>query len=515
MRRPTKCPICGSKITKVTNAVTKNSYFKCSNEECQFVLGSDYTDAEFYLQGQVLKTTCLKCNSPLVVVNGPHGLYPRCTHCTCDFEPTFYNGKMYSRWVNARRSSAREEIENLINSFNTEKTTDDELYDFNAFIASTSVKETSKVKEGATNTEKILSVLLADINTPMGATEINARTEINIASIRTGLLSLRSLGLVKIVGYKANVSGNHSILYQSTESPLPEIQTYKKEDGYNTVISFLRDNADKYGSVIRAKEVLTKGLRDAKQEPILFHSSRGICSGYPISVMEKIMNNQCIQTKLPLEVESAAITGSRREGANKILNVFRENIKTPYTMSQIAEKINASRCYTKSIIRDLRKAKKLKVVGWEVIENQRGATALQYQLTESPLPKFKTTVDNNLYATFKQFYRKKLKGKRITSMAKAEKEIKNLPVIPLIINQRAYVGYSVADLKETFKKYIENPTPVKRTCRPKKEVTPVDVETVLMLSQEETSKAVSNPIKKKSIFSSFVSLFQKKEKVHS
>ena len=102
-RRPRKCPICGSKITRVTNAVTKNSYFKCSNNECSFVLGENYTDAEFNLQGTILKATCLKCNKPLVVVNGPRGLYPKCVHCSCDSEPTFYNGKkgkhpVFAKW---------------------------------------------------------------------------------------------------------------------------------------------------------------------------------------------------------------------------------------------------------------------------------------------------------------------------------------------------------------------------------------------------------------------------------
>ena len=68
MKRPTKCPICGEKIKRVLNNNTGNSYFKCSNDECLFALSEEYTDAELYLQGQTLETTCLKCGKPLTII---------------------------------------------------------------------------------------------------------------------------------------------------------------------------------------------------------------------------------------------------------------------------------------------------------------------------------------------------------------------------------------------------------------------------------------------------------------
>lgn len=510
MRRPTKCPICGNKIVRVTNAVTKNSYFKCSNQECLFVLGEEYTDAEFNLQGQTLKATCLKCHKPLTIVNGPNGLYPRCTQCSCDFEPTFYNGKMYSRWVNARRTSAKEEIEELVKNFDL-KNNDDELYDFNAFIASLPEKN-AQVED--TNCTKILTYLLEHKDQPIGANELSKSTGIKIGSTRTSLLSLRTLGLVKVVDYIENTLGNHTLLYQVSDSKLPEIKTYHKEDGYNSINTFLRENADKFGTVVRAKEVLRAALKKNNIEPVLFHSSRGICSGYSILKMEELMQqalNPASRSTKNSKKEQGGYIG-RKEMKERILKIFQKNINKPYTMTQISEEIKANKCYVKALIKNLRTEKKLKVVGWEYQKGKKGAMPLQYQLTESPLNKFKVTVDNKLYLTFKQFYKKKLSGKRVTSILKAEKIVSRLPVIPLLINQRAYAGYSIADLKNAFKDYVEDSSPLRVKRKNLKKPIPMEVEAALVAST--VSGTTSNPIqKKKSLFSSFASLFQKKEKI--
>ena len=100
-------------------------------------------------------------------------------------------------------------------------------------------------------------------------------------------------------------------------------------------------------------------------------------------------------------------------------------------------------------------------------------------------------------------------------MAKAESAIKDLPIIPLIINQRAYVGYSMNDLKEVFQEYMESPISKKspkKIQRVVKVPSKVNTKTVTTISER---KEVSNPISKKSFFSSITSLFQRKEKVHS
>lgn len=514
-RRPRKCPICGSKITRVTNVVTKNSYFKCSNNECSFVLGENYTDAEFNLQGTILKATCLKCNKPLVVVNGPRGLYPKCVHCSCDSEPTFYNGKMYPRWVNARRTCATEEIKQLVQNFNS-KSTDDELYDFNAFITSKSVeKKDTQALEGTTNSEKILVYLMSDTTKPRSAQDISKATGAKIGSIRTSLLSLRTLKLIKIVDYTESISGNHTLLYQVTESGLPEIATFTKEEGYNSASSFLKDNVDKYGNIIRSKEKLMAGLKEANVKPILFQSPKGVCYGYAISKMESIMNDQS-----PVKEENGFKSSSSEKGlCGAVLDFLRKDTKKSYTIKQIVEKLGTRKDSLKISIKKLRASKKIKIVGWDLKkEGQHGAIALRYQVAESTLPKLKTTVDKNLYTTLPQFYRKKLQGKRAISLVKARKIANELTAIPLIINQRAYAGYSIADLREAFKDYVDlipmNHKATKKSRKVTKSTVDIDVRTAVSLSEEQKALLSNHESEKKSIFSKIKSLF-KKEKVLS
>ena len=179
-KRPTRCPICGGKITRVTNAVTKNSYFKCSNEGCHFVLGENYTDAEYYLQGRTLNTICIKCHNPLEVANGPHGLYARCFKCDCDVKPTTYNGKTYQRWANTHKLGVSEEIESLIKNFNAkEVVAEDKLYDFEAFISSSPEKTTQKEpQQKDTICEKILTYLKSDLSKGRTAEDISEDLDI-------------------------------------------------------------------------------------------------------------------------------------------------------------------------------------------------------------------------------------------------------------------------------------------------------------------------------------------------
>lgn len=512
MTRPTTCPICGEKIVRVTNAVTKNSYFKCSNKDCHFVLGGNFTDEEFNLQGKTLETTCISCGKNLTVSNGPHGLYARCFNCNCDMKPTTFNGKVYQKWVNAHRNKAKEEIKALINSFNSRNSEEDQYFDFEKFIAKVT-PEKKEAKKGAPKQansmmNQIYNYLEARPNKGIGAEELSSALNFKANSVRTILLSMRTLELVKVVDYMANPMGNHTLYYQTTKSKLPELKTYTREGGYNTINAFLKENTKKYGELVRKREILTLALQKNGIKPILFHSSRGICDGYPIDILEKLMTNQPVQTKLNLQTsekkpmskkeELKKVLADHEEVRKEIIKIMQKDLNKPYTTAQIAKEIKSDLTYTRYIMRSLKKTKKIKIVGWDSSKDRMGAKALKYQLNESPLPRLKTTVDNNLYATLKQFYKKKLSGRRCTSLAKAKKAVSKLPTIPLIINQRAYVGYSVADLKETFKDYMG----VAELPKRRKTSIPVEVEAAAMMS---------NPVaQKKSFISRFTSLFKRK-----
>ena len=254
--------------------------------------------------------------------------------------------------------------------------------------------------------------------------------------------------------------------------------------------------------IVRTREVLTAALKSADIKPSLFQNARGICCGYKISAMEKLMNSKNSSKE---EVEKVnVVPTSRNEVRDGIMRILQRDLNKPCTIKELAQELRSNKICVRNIIKTLRDSKKVKIVGWEQKEGYPGATALSYQLMESSLPKFKVTIDNNAYLTFKQFYNRKLRGKRCTSIKKAEQIIKNLPVTPLIINQRAYAGYAVSDLKEAFNEYLDSPAPKKALIKDH----PVEISTAEV--------PVSNPIAKgKSVFSFFSSLFKSKEKVHS
>ena len=514
MRRPTKCPICGNKIVKVTNAVTKNSYFKCSNEECLFVLGEEYTDAEFYLQGQTLKATCLKCNKPLTIVNGPNGLYPRCTKCSCDFEPTFYNGKMYSRWVNARRTCAKEEIAELIKNFNL-KNADDELYDFEAFVASAPVQkgeiktEVEAKKELNMNSiqKKVLDLFGSHIDSAYTSKDISKKFSMNASYIRNAIHFLKENNLIKIVGWKDNEDGYISALYQDIKGRFNEMKIHKK--GYMSAYEFCQKKG-KCNSSRKLSQILDKN----EVEWVMASKGRGIFKGYKetdlAKAWEELTNGSTTVEQTKLDLSKGISASNLRE---LILSTLQKNTSKAYTIDELSRNLNLKKWQVKKAIRELRNDRKIKVVGWDLVKNQRGAIALHYQVSESELPRFKTTVDNNLYMTAQQFYSKKLRGKRVTSFKKINEEVmKKLQPIPLLINQRAYVGYPVAELKETLKKYMNADSVIpKRTHKAVKKPVAIDVETAALLSQETKGNSTNPIAKKKSLFSTISSFFKKEE----
>lgn len=520
MKRPLTCPVCGSKISRITNATTGNSYFRCSNRNCFFVLSEAYTDADFYLQGTPLKSRCLKCGEPLKVASGPHGLYPRCFSCDCDTAPFKINGRVFQKWANARREDARAEVVALEEEFNS-KNEDDQLYDFDEFIANvepnvgeTKPKKGREEKEMSTNNKKILNLLESDLNKPWSAEDISNTAKMHIGSARTSLLLLRSLKEIKVVGAEEHC-GNFTLLYQIMGSPLPEVALYSREDGYNSITSFLKENADKYGSVIRARETLVAALKESGVELSLFKNTRCICAGYKISTMEKLMDS-IISTTKPVEEETEIQVGTgvptRSSIKEDIIQTLQKDLNRPFTTEELAKKLKVNYVCTRNIMLGLKESKKVKIVGWEPEKGYPGATALSFQLTESDLPRFKVTTDNNAYLTLNQFYKKKLRGKRCTSMAKARQIVENLSVTPLIINKRAYAGYAVADLKEAFKEYIGTSTDTKNTRRTRTVRKRIAKKTPVKIN---TKPVASNPItEKKSVFSFFSSLF-KKEKIHS
>jgi transcription initiation factor IIE alpha subunit len=446
-----------------------------------------------------------------------------------------YNGKMYQKWVNARKERAKEEIENLIKNFNV-KDADDELYDFETFIATNStVKEARKVekakvkKAGKVGRPKAKDTLpdriltfLGEVKKPVTSEEMGQATGSKASSVRTTLLSLRTLGLVKIVDYIKNHAGNHTLLYQLTESSFPELKIYTKEDGYNTINAFLKNNADKYGAIIRAKEVLKKAIRESSTESVLFYSSKGICDGYKVSAMEELMSPKKSKKVGTKEVPTKKVSNKilYKEYTDKIISTFKEDLNKSWTKEDMMTYLGISEASIRRHFDSLTDKKVLKVVGWDQ-DKSYNRTLPKYQLTSSPLPKIRVykSESTNTYSTLYGYYNKKLRGKRVVSSKDLYEKMKDAETVLISSSNGYYTGYAVSDLSKAVKEIQGVTSPIrKRKATVKSVPTEMDIETAAVLSkvaQAEYQGNVSNPLpKKKSIFNRFASLFKRAEKVN-
>ena len=522
MKRPTKCPICGGQITKVTNAVTKNSYYKCSNEKCHFVLGENYTEAELYLQGKSLETICLKCHNPLTIANGPHGLYARCFNCSCDTEPTSYNGKIYYRWANTHKAGVKDEIKSLIKAFESENT-EDELYDFETYIAISQPKEESKepLKEGTneeTTSEKILSIIRENINKSFTARNLASKLNRDLTLVRNTLANLKKSNLVKVVNYVPSKKSDKYLImyYQAIEGPAEPAKLYVTGEGYDSVYSFCKKNRR-----LSLASTVIKHLDSNKVQWVPLCKSKGICKGYSETDLSNALNyviygdTKTKQLSLPMSNKKAAKTpASKGEIRDQIISAFQKDLNKSYTTKQLAQVLSLDGSSVKNVLRILKNEKMVKIVGWAPEKGKQGATSLKYQLVESNLPKFKVTVDNNLYLTLGQFFKKRLKNKKTLTLKEATEKVEHLKSVPLIINQKAFVGYPVSALRETFKDYMTAPTP--RAHKKTSKVSSGKVRKSVSTPEEiQAAVLVSNPVQKKSFLSMFSSIFKSKEKVHS
>lgn len=521
MKRPTKCPICGAPITKVTNAVTKNSYYRCSNQECHFVLKENYTDAEFYLQGKTLNTICLKCHSPLTIANGPHGLYARCFKCSCDTEPTSYNRKVYPKWANAHKSGVKQEIEQLVKAYQA-MSVEDELYDFEVYIAASKPeKHTSKKpkanKRKDTYARQVLAILEDNPEKMFSANDISSKLSLSLVSIRNILRYLKESGLAKIVKCESSDYNSRylSTYYQSIKGSMKPIVLSQKSKNISSVCGFcIQKNNDR-----RVSSKMADYLEKNNIEWVPTIKGKGVCKGYKVTDLEKAYNyvlygdSETKQLPLPAthEIPEPVKTfNTKAELRAKIIKALKADLTKPYSTLELTKVLSADKCAVKQMMKALREEKRIKVVDWEVVERQRGASTLKYQVTESPLARLKVTVDNNSYVTAHQFFDKKLRGKRVISLKEVMQKVKGIESTPLLINHRAYVGYPIATLKEIFKDYINVPN--RKTTKSTSKVNKITAEEITVIPAEvEAATLVSNPIKKNSFFGTVFSFFGKKK----
>ena len=505
--KPMACPICGANVKVVE--VKNGAYYKCSNNECHFCVGSNYTDEEIALQGKKLNSVCLQCGAPLEVACGPHGLYPKCFECDCDSKPMKVGGVVVTKWANAHSWNAKEEIKNLKKEF---KNQNELAYDFEDEEPSI----TKKVEKISSNNfskleqrfQRVLDLLSSSPKKSFSASDISNKLNIEVSTVRCYLSTLRERKLIKITSCKFVVRGSMILYYNLMDSPIPELKIYTESEGYTTASKFHDKVRDKYKFTI-ALSILKKNIKRNKLQMYPLQFERGAIPSYKeedllkmLGLVEKEEIKPIKKTEKREIIEASANTIEKA-----IIEKLSENLEKPFTLKGISYATKRSPISVRVRVRALVKSKKVKVVGWDQTRaNSRGPVKLEYQLKESPLPKLDIIKDNVNYLTINQFYAKRIQGLRKTSLQNVIKLVKKsaLTPVPLMINKRAYIGYSIKDLNAIATNLLESPFNSKKPVNRKK----VLVKTTAGKSNSQKRESAKKPF---NLFNTFFSLFKKSQ----
>ena len=187
------CPLCGAEIKFAYNKSTKLGYYRCSNTECHFRVGMNYSEKEVSLQGIELNTECKGCGSPLTIACGPKGLYATCLKCDYDLKPNMITGFIYRKHANAHNLEAQEEIENLVREY---KGIIDENYSYDDFAEPEEIITEESTKNPSIAEEKDI---FANVDRHEFVELYNKGYTINQLSQHFGIARSQSRGIKKML----------------------------------------------------------------------------------------------------------------------------------------------------------------------------------------------------------------------------------------------------------------------------------------------------------------------------
>ena len=497
--RLNSCPKCGSKIIKVVNKTTNQSFYKCSNDKCHFRLNEDHSEMDIDLQGTKLNSLCRGCGYPLEVACGPHGLYARCYQCSYDTTP--HNGV---KWANTRYYNTKQELKNLIENYKRESVID---YGFDETelqvikekqpthipeptviikpnpVAVAKFKKSTKIKK-TTAMETLLLTMLEHKRKKFTAEELAECAKVDPATARNYLKQLRETGEVKIVGFiENNNAGSLTMLYQTKENPMSNIKTVSEEDGYMSTNKFFKENRELFSASMTSTALIRK-VREAGLEMKPLLTSKGVLRGYKVEDLKKLSNvNQdaeIVQQKLPIETPKY---NNSNEIRNCIISYLLKNIERGISSEELKEKLGLPINIVRYNLGRLKSLKKIKIVDTEEPNGKAGYHKSLIQVTSSPLPSLKITKDNKRYMSISNFLSKNKKIKMSVQGASEVLKRAGANQIHISIKNKLCKGYSVEDLN----KYL-----LRREL-------PQSTNPVVLTKEQETNfvKAITNFFKKK------------------
>lgn len=525
-----QCPKCGSLVIKMINSKTNESFYKCSNENCHFRLRTDYEEEDVFLQGKKLKTVCKGCGYPLEIACGPHGLYAKCYHCSIDTNPR--NG--LPRWSNARSFNAKAEIKYLIEQYKKDS------YINYGFDESTSYYSTEEIPNETIQDIKepehdstlnlsssiigLVKTLEANENLMLSSDELAKIANVNPATTRNYLKQLREIGEVKVVGYRDVGSGPLVILYQSKNSKMEPLKIVTREEGYDTVTNFYKEQKELLSSSVTPTSI-AQALKNAGIQMYPLLTEKGIMRGYSkeqlksLSSLFKKSNKESeesisIQTHLPIEIPTKKVSPKNLSSTQEqILTYLKENIYRGVNAKEISDNLGLPVAKVQHNIYLLKEQGKIKVVGLSHTEESKsGFHGTLVQVISSSLPTLKITKDLKRFTTLKRFLSTHSKVKMEAKKALRIVEEANVEEFPVIINKRLFKGYRIQDLKEVLHKAQKE----RKRAPYKKRKTTVSVEAPTTVVE---NTPVISERSSKGLISAFSNFFKRQkeytEKLHS
>ena len=286
------------------------------------------------------------------------------------------------------------------------------------------------------------------------------------------------------------------ILYQLKDSPLEELKTKTREDGYDSVTNFYL--AHKSSSVSPA--LITKIIKknNLEMQPVLYE--KGLIKGYKIADLERLClkesNEDVVQLTLPLKQSEIRRETRRKRKDSKltrkrILEVLESDLNKGMSSLEITKKIkDAGTSTIQNNLKLLKDQKKIKIVDLTEPKGPSGFCGFMYQSMKSPLPAIAITKNFNKYGSLKRFYSKYKKYAIPKEEAEEVIEKANITKVPLMLSGKVFYAYDMDDLKRVlFVKGI--PT----------DITTMEPETKSILQERKKAwNKISNFFKKKEKF---------------
>lgn len=137
--------------------------------------------------------------------------------------------------------------------------------------------------------EIILSLLSNDNETPYGIQDICKATGLRYDPVRFAITDLRASRKIKIVDWKAAQAGPSTLLFQVHRSPLRALSIVTREQGFDSVTSFMKNNGNLLPRGYKTPAPLIKLVEELGITMYPLQTGVGLVKGYKNADLKYIL----------------------------------------------------------------------------------------------------------------------------------------------------------------------------------------------------------------------------------